>query len=99
MKFHENKEIPSIGDLVTLSSNFKKARYNTGVAPIYQWVIGHRGYIVVGRLSSDQTAVVTRVMPNGPPQQGVSHKNALKLITDSGDVGWFCEGESWLIKN
>ena len=99
MKFHENKEIPSIGDLVTLSSNFKKARYNAGVAPIYQWVIGHRGYIVVGRLSSDQTAVVTRVMPNGPPQQDVSHKNALRLITDSGDVGWFCEDESWLIKN
>ena len=99
MKFHENKEIPSIGDLVTLSSEFKKTRYNAGVAPIYQWVVGHKGYIVSGRFSSDQTAIVTRVIPNGPPQSGASHADSYKLITDSGETGWFCEGKTWLIKN
>lgn len=99
MKFSKKQNLLTIGDLVILSFNFKKSRYKTGEAPIYQWVIGHRGYIVVGQFSNDQTAIVAKIMSNGPGRLRSESKNAFKLITDSGEVGWFCEGENWLVKN
>ena len=95
----KNDQIPSIGDLVTLSSNFKKTRYKTGTAPIYQWAIGDEGYIVAGRFSNDQTAVITRIALNGSKSNLEGKNKSFIIITDSGEVGWFCEGESWLIKN
>ena len=92
------KNIFNIGDLVKLSSDFRKSRYQSGTAPIYQWAVGECGYIVVGKFSNQQTGIITKIAYAGPSKTSFD-KRMLKIITDSGEVGWFCEGSNWLIKN
>jgi hypothetical protein len=96
MKNGKKQNILAIGDLVTLSSKFKKSRYKLGEAPLYQWLVGTHGYIVTGRLGIDQTAIIIR------SQVGHSadiDEKKFKLLLDSGDKGWFCESNHWLVKN
>tara|TARA_R110002012_G_scaffold317902_1_gene535187 strand:+ start:1338 stop:1628 length:291 start_codon:yes stop_codon:yes gene_type:complete len=96
MKFSKKQNILIIGDLVTLSSNFKKSRYKAGSAPIYQWMIGGLGYIRIGELCNNQTAIILK---SKDCAEYNADKKMFKLIIDSGLSGWFCEGADWLIKN
>ena len=96
MKTYNNIKI---GDLVTLSSSFKKLRFHKGTSPIYRWVIGSRGHIVTAKFASNQTAIVTRIDNVFTSDPDSRNYKAYRLLTDSGDVGWFCEGAKWLIKN
>jgi len=96
MKNSKKQNILTIGDLVTLSSKFKKSRYKLGEAPVYQWLIGTDGYIVTGRLCSSQTAIIVRSQCGH--ESDIDDKK-FKLLLDSGDEGWFCESNHWLVKN